>query len=175
MAYNKSLVILKPDAVKRNLIGQIVGRFEDKGLKVLAMEMIQADDATVRSHYQSDNRDYVLTIGHVDVSGKSSEELEQIYQKNIKIVENLQQALQSGPVVKIIFQGGEDTVPLIRQIVGKTDPAKSDPGTIRGDLGEDSFEQSDKEARAVWNLVHASGNDEEAQTEIKLWFGEEYL
>ncbi len=166
----QTLVLIKPDGVRRNLIGEIIKRFEDGGLVVKALEMIQAEDSVVRAHYQLDNRDYILSLGHVDITGKTEDELEEIYQKNLKIVQNLQQAIQSGPIVKMILEGGEDAVPLVRQIVGKTDPAKADKGTVRGDFGEDSFEASDKEGRAVWNLVHASGTDEEAEQEIKLWF-----
>jgi nucleoside-diphosphate kinase len=70
----------------------------------------------------------------------------------------------------MVLEGGDDAVALIRQIVGKTDPSKADKGTIRGDFGEDSFEAADKEGRSVYNLIHASGNDEEAALEVNLWF-----
>lgn len=168
----KTFVILKPDAVYRNLIGEITKRFEDGGLKVVAMEMVTADEQTARTHYNVDNRDYVLTLGHADISGKSATQLEEIYKKNYNIINNLQQYLQSGPIVKMVLEGGEDAVAKVRSIVGKTDPAASPEGSIRGDLGDDSFAASDKEDRAVRNLVHASGTDEEAQAEIKLWFPE---
>ena len=79
----------------------------------------------------------------------------------------------SGPIVKMVLESeGPDTVAVIRDIVGKTDPAKSPEGSIRGDLGEDSFAKADEAGRAVYNLIHASGNDEEAEAEIKLWFPE---
>ena len=75
----------------------------------------------------------------------------------------------SGPVVKLILEG-EDAVARVRTIVGKTDPAQSPKGSIRGDLGIDSFEEANKSGRTVYNLVHASGTDEEAKREIDLWF-----
>lgn len=167
---NKSLVLIKPDGVKRHLIGEIIKRFEDKGLEIVAMEMIKADEEILIKHYRLDDRQYVLTLGHTDIEGKSEQELEAIYQRNSNVIKKLQEFMQSGLSVKMILQGGDDTVPRVRQIVGKTNPIASDKGTIRGDLGEDSFEQADKENRAVYNLVHASGTDEEAEIEIKLWF-----
>ena len=79
----------------------------------------------------------------------------------------------SGPIVKMVLESdGDDTVALVREIVGKTDPAKSPEGSIRGDLGEDSFAKADEEGRSVQNLIHASGNNEEAATELTLWFPE---
>lgn len=168
----RSLVLLKPDAVKRNLIGEIIKRFEDKGLKVIGMEMMTADKPILVKHYNLDNYDYVLTLGHVDPSGMSVQEKKDRYDKNLKILEAVQDYVASGPIVKMVLEGGDDAVALIREIVGKTDPSKADKGSIRGDLGEDSFEAADKEARSVFNLVHASGNDGEAKAEINLWFPE---
>ena len=169
----KSFVFLKPDAVKRNLIGEIIKRFEDRGLKVTRLEMLDAPKEIIDIHYPLSNREFILTLGHVDIEGKSDEELEQIYQKNYKIIKDLQDYVLSGPIVKMILESdGDDTVPLIREIVGKTDPAKSPEGSIRGDLGEDSFAKADEEGRSVCNLIHASGNDEEAEAELKLWFPE---
>lgn len=165
----RSFVFIKPDGVERNLIGEIIKRFEERGLKVIALEMLNADDEILNKHYPLTDRNYVLTLGHVDISGKSDAELENIYQKNSKIIKALQDNIKTGPIVKMILEG-EDAVPLIREIVGKTNPASADKGTIRGDLGEDSYEKADLEGRSVRNLVHASGTPEEAEAEIKLWF-----
>ncbi len=166
----RSLVLLKPDAVKRNLIGEIVKRFEDKDLKVIAMEMITADKPTLVKHYNLDNYNYVLTLGHVDPTGMGDQEKKDRYDKNIKILEAVQDYVASGPIIKMVLEGGDDAVALIREIVGKTDPSQADKGTIRGDFGEDSFAAADKEGRSVYNLIHASGNDEEAALEVNLWF-----
>lgn len=166
----KTLVLIKPDGVKRKLIGEIIKRFEERGLKVLDLEMLTADEATVADHYQLNNRDYIIHLGHVDTTGWSKDQIEEKYQKSYKIVEDLQKFLLSGPIVKILLEG-ENAVALVREIVGKTDPANSPKGTVRGDLGEDSFEKSNQEGRAVYNLVHASGTLEEAEREAKLWFG----
>lgn len=165
----KTLVLIKPDGVKRNLIGEIIKRFEDCGLKVLKLEMLNASEELLRKHYQLDNRDYIIGLGHVDTTGWTPEQIEEKYQKSYKVIESLQKFMMSGPIVKMILEG-EEAVSLVREITGKTDPSMADKGSIRGDLGEDSFAKSDEEGRAVYNLVHASGNPEEAETEIKLWF-----
>lgn len=165
----KTLVIIKPDGVKRNLIGEIIRRFEEGGLKVVAMHMVTAEEETLNKHYPLNDREYVTSLGHTDTSGMSDDDKEALYQKNYQIVANLQKYMADGPIVKIIFEG-EDAVARVRQIVGKTDPAASPAGSIRGDLGEDSFAKADQESRSVWNLVHASGNVDEANAEIALWF-----
>lgn len=166
----QTLVLIKPDGVKRNLIGEIIKHFEEGGLKVKGMEYLIADEPTVSEHYQLNNRDYIIHLGHVDTTGWTPEQIEEKYQKSFKIVQDLQKFLVSGPIVKILLEG-DNAVEQVREIVGKTDPSQSPKGTIRGDLGEDSFEKSNKEGRAVNNLVHASGTKEEAQREVKLWFG----
>ena len=148
----QSFVILKPDAVERNLIGEIIKRFEGRGLKVIKLEMTTADDATLAIHYPLSDRNYLLTLGHVDITGKSEEELETIYNKNYKIVSDLQKYLKRSPIVKMILEA-EGAVALVRE-----------------DLGIDSFEKSDLDGRAVENLIHASGNVDEAKAEIALWF-----
>lgn len=165
----RTLILIKPDGVKRNLIGEIIKRFEDRRLKVIKMEMLNADERLLRKHYQLDNRDYILGLGHVDTTGWSDEQKEEKYQKSYKIIEALQQFMMTGPIVKMILEG-EEAVALVREITGKTDPSASPKGTIRGDFGEDSFAKSDEEGRAVYNLIHASGNPEEAQAEIAIWF-----
>lgn len=166
----RSLVLIKPDGVKRNLIGEIIKRFEEKGLKIKALKMLVADEDLLAKHYKLDDRNYVLTLGHTDIEGKSEQELDEIYNRNHNVIKKLQEFMHSGPIVKMVLEGGDDAVSQIRQIVGKTNPVAADKGTIRGDLGEDSYDLADKENRAVFNLVHASGTDEEAQEEIALWF-----
>lgn len=168
---SKTLVLIKPDGVERNLIGEIIKRFEDGGLKVQAIEMVQVSEDLVRKHYKSDDREYVIHMGHIDTAGWSEEQLESRYQEMLKVVLSLQNFLISGPVVKMILEG-DDAVLKVRSIVGKTDPANSPEGSIRGDLGVDSFEKANQEGRTVYNLVHASGTDEEAAEEISLWFPE---
>jgi nucleoside-diphosphate kinase len=168
-----ALEMVQADTIVRHrkLIGDIIKRFEDRGLKVAALHMVTAEEETLNKHYPLSDRDYITSLGHVDTTNMNDEEKEELYQKNYKIVENLQTYMASGPVVKIVFEA-ENAVALVREIVGKTDPAKSPEGSIRGDLGIDSFAKADEEHRSVENLVHASGTVDEANQEIALWFPE---
>ncbi|MCL4367542.1 nucleoside-diphosphate kinase [Patescibacteria group bacterium] len=171
---SRSFVFIKPDGVRRNLIGEIIGYFEKAGLKVDKLQKIEPDEATVNKHYPLDDRDYILTLGHRDISGLSDKELKAFYQKNLEVVKRLHKYVLSGPIVKMILIGTENPVAKVREVVGKTNPADSPKGSIRGDLGIDSFVKSDAEERACENLVHASGTPAEAEREIKLWFGEDF-
>ncbi|MFH1236997.1 MAG: nucleoside-diphosphate kinase [Candidatus Aenigmatarchaeota archaeon] len=140
----KTLVLIKPDGVDRNLIGEIIRRFEDGGLKVRNMKMVAPTSDFVETHYAMHK-------------GKPFFEL------LIKYLANRQ-------VVAMVLEG-KDAVAHVRRIVGATDPSKADKGTIRGDLGDDSCEKADKEHRSIYNLIHASGTPDEAKAELKLWFG----
>jgi nucleoside-diphosphate kinase len=106
----RSLVLIKPDAIQRGLAGEILSRLERKGLKILAMKMLQMDKALAQRHYA--------------------------VHKGKTFFDGLVDFITSSPIIAIVFQG-ENAVEIIRQIMGETDPAKAKPGTIRGDFGID--------------------------------------
>ncbi len=162
----KTLVLIKPDGVKRNLIGEIINRFEKGGLKVLEMQMLTASPEILEKHYPADE-EYLRIIG--EKSKAAGDAIDDVVEQGKKVVNALRTFMTSGPIVKMILEG-EDGVALVRKITGYTDPAKADKGTIRGDLGEDSILAANSESRPVYNLIHASGTPEEAEKEIKLWF-----
>ncbi len=141
----RTLVLIKPDGVERNLIGEIIKRFEENGLKVANLRMLIPSREFVQTHYA--------------------------VHKDKPFFDVLVDYLAEKRVVAIVLEG-EDAVSRVRKIVGATDPSKAEKGTIRGDLGNDSKEKADAEGRSIYNLVHASGTREEAEEEIKLWFGE---
>lgn len=163
----KTLVLIKPDGVKRNLIGEIIKRFEARGLKVVDLKMLTAPMKTVEQHYTSDE-DYLRTLGEKSVA--AGDKVDDVVEQGRKIVTAMRKFLISGKIVAMVLEG-EDGVALVRKITGYTDPIKAEKGTIRGDLGEDSILKANSEGRPVYNLIHASGNLEEAEREIKLWFG----
>src|SRR5574337_1607984 len=102
----QTLVLIKQDGVKRNLIGQILSYYEKGGLKIAKIEgPFMADDEIVRQHYSLDDYNYILTLGHVDVTGWTEEQKKEKYDKSLKIVQELQKAIESGPIVKVIFEG----------------------------------------------------------------------
>ena len=162
----KTLVLIKPDAVERNLIGEVIKRYEDGGLKVIEMKLMTAPTEIVEKHYPGDD-DYVRSLG--EKSAKAGEDMGDTLEYGKKIVSWLRNFITSGPIVAMVLEG-EDAISVVRKITGYTDPASAEKGTIRGDFGEDDILSANKQGRPVYNLVHASGTPEEAEAEIKLWF-----
>ena len=105
----KTLVLLKPDAVERGLVGEILGRLERKGLRIAAMELRTLDADTLGRHYE-------------EHKGKG-------------FYADLVSFMSRGPVVALVLEGPEDTWEVVRTMMGATNPRKAAPGTIRGDLG----------------------------------------
>ncbi|OGB74193.1 hypothetical protein A2V68_00215 [candidate division Kazan bacterium RBG_13_50_9] len=171
MDKERSFVMVKPDGTRRGLTEEIVRRLETAGLMIVARKEMVATPEIVAQHYPLDP-EYLLTMGHVDVSGWTQEQKNEKIAKMRPRVEEMQRFIQSGPVVPMIVEGPVGAIAKIRELVGKTNPAEAAPGTIRGDFGEDSFEKADRENRSVLTIVHASGSSEEAEKEIRIWFPE---
>ncbi len=144
----RTLVICKPDAVQRQLCGRILSRFEEAGFKIIAAKFIHVAEEFARKHY-------------ADLAERRGE----------KVAGMMVSFLASGPVLAFVLEGA-DAVENVRKLVGTTEPKAAAPGTIRGDFSHVSFPYADKANKAIANLVHASGNAQEAEQEIKLWFSE---
>lgn len=144
----RTLVLLKPDAVARGLVGRVVQRFEDAGLKIVGAKMVWIDKEFGKKHY-------------FDVAERRGE----------KVLNALLDVMTSGPVLAMVIEGVR-AVEVVRKMVGGTEPKMAPPGTIRGDFAHHSFSYTDSKGVAIRNLVHASGNAKEAEYEIKLWFKE---
>ena len=147
----RTLVLLKPDAVARGLVGRLIQRFEDTGLKVVGMKLRQMDADFTRQHYQ-------------DIAERHGQ----------AVYDVLATFIQQGPVVAMVLEGAE-AVANVRRIVGPTYPDQAAPGTIRGDFAHHSKAYTEARRKAVANLVHASGNPEEAKYEVELWFDDSEL
>ena len=168
----RTLVIIKPDGVQRSLMGEIIKRFEQVGLKLIGIKMIVPSAEHVEKHYTLDPQWRTVTGQKTIESYKSRGKTppsEDPLEITAVILDNLKKYLTSGPVVAMVWQGAH-SVELVRKIVGGTEPLASDVGTIRGDFVLDSYPMSDKDNRAVRNLIHASGSVEEAENEISHWF-----
>ena len=167
----KTLVVIKPDGVQRNLIGKIISYYEAGGLKITQMKIIHVSKDFIAKHYVSEKW-YLLSLAE---KGKKAGEKLGTEQKQLDygmmIVNGMRSYMTSGPVVAMIIEG-EDAIKKVRAITGYTDPSAADKGTIRGDMGIDSILAANKEKRPVRNLIHASGNKEEAEQEIALWLSE---
>ena len=162
-----TLVLIKPDAVERNLIGEIIHRYESQGLKVVELKMLLAPQHIVNQHYPEDE-DYLRSIGEKTIA--AGQQVKSALDQGRKVVSWLRKFITSGPIVAMVLEG-EDAVKRVREITGFTDPSTAQKGTIRADLGQDSILQANQAERPVYNLIHASGDEEEAKREIELWFG----
>lgn len=173
----KTVVLVKPDGVKRGLVGEVIARFEKMGLKIIAMKMVWVDKGMAEKHYPESRTELMKAIGEKtlktyekygrdpkeEFGEKSAEEIGQMVNKwNIDFV-------TSGPVVAILLEGVH-AIDNIRSIAGNTLPVFAEPGTIRGDYSIDSPALANIKGRAVHNIIHASGNEEEANYEEQLWF-----
>jgi nucleoside-diphosphate kinase len=172
MKTEKTFVIIKPDGIQRSLIGEIVGRFERIGLKLIAVKMVIPTSEMARKHYTIDP-EWVRKAGQKSIDNYKSKGLvpptENPEEIGNKVLGRLEKYLSSGPVITMIWQGAH-AVGIVRKIVGGTEPLSSDVGTIRGDFVLDSYRMSDQDDRSIRNLIHASGDVEEAKKEIDLWF-----
>ncbi len=177
----RTLVMIKPDGVKRGLIGEIIQRFEKAGLKIIGMKMVQASKEQVEEFYPK-NKEWFETIGikttkayqdlGLDVEKTfGTTDLEKIGRT---IKKWLVDFITSGPIVVMVIEGNH-AITKVRSIVGYTDPLTASPGTIRGDLSSDSIALGNIMARATINLIHASSTQKEAEHEIKIWFSESEL
>lgn len=173
----QTLILIKGDGVQRGLIGEILHRFERVGLKVKAMKMIWPDKSIINKHYDPSNTEWLEDVGAKALKGYEKKGIK-VDKTPLEIGQHVQQNLLSmlaaGPVVAIVLQGAH-AVEVVRKIVGSTDPLSAAPGTIRGDYALDSYQMSDKDDRAIRNLIHASGEVEEAKREIEIWFDESEL
>jgi nucleoside-diphosphate kinase len=173
----RTFVIIKPDGVQRSLIGEVIQRFERVGLKLVGMKFTVPVAEVVEKHYTLDP-EWKRKVGEKAIESykkKGETPPEDDPQKVGDIVlDALKKYMTSGPVVMMVWQGAH-SVELVRKLVGGTEPRSSDVGTIRGDFVLDSYSIADSDGRAVRNLIHASGEIEEADQEIALWFSEEDL
>ena len=150
----RTLVLFKPDAVQRGVVGEILTRFERVGLKIVGTKMIAPDREHYYKHYEE--------IGKM-VTRRGED----------KFVITLEMML-AGPVIAMVFEGIE-AVALVRKLVGATEPKSALPGTIRGDYSHMSFGYGDAKNKGIPNLIHASGDPEEAAQEIAHWFSDAEL
>jgi nucleoside-diphosphate kinase len=150
----RTLIILKPDALQRGIAGEVLTRFERAGLKIVGCKMLQPDYDHYYHHYE--------TIGKM-VSRRGKEAFDVTLDM-----------MQRGPVIAIVLEGIE-AVSLVRKLVGTTEPKEAQPGTIRGDYAHISFAHANAHGQGIANIIHASGDVDEAKEEISHWFSEAEL
>jgi len=148
----KTLVLIKPDGVQRALIGKILTRFEDAGLKIVAMKMKWIDDKFALKHY---TEDIVKRRGEI-------------------VRKKLIEFIKSGPVLAMVLEG-VNAIEIVRKMAGDTEPRKASLGTIRGDFCHVSYHYAAGKNIAVKNIIHASSDEKDAEYEIKLWFSKDEM
>ena len=145
----QTLIILKPDAVMRGIVGEIITRFERAGFKIVAMKMLTPNYEDYFQHYEG--------IGTLKT------------RKGEDIFESTLASMQDGPVIVLVLEGVE-AVEAVRKMVGDTQPKTALPGTIRGDYAHVTYNQASEAGKGVANIVHASADTTEAKKEIGHWF-----
>ena len=150
----KTLILFKPDTLQRGLVGEILTRFERVGLKIVATKMLAPDKAHYFKHYE-------------EIGKMVTRRGEQAFNVALEM-------MVQGPVIAMVLEGVE-AIALVRKLVGPTEPKSASPGTIRGDYSHMSFGYADQKNIGIPNLIHASGDLEDAQQEIKHWFRDEEL
>lgn len=172
----RTFVMLKPDAVQRGLIGDIIKRFEATGLKCSALKMFDADEERLFKHYNKDEAWFLKKgtgiVENLEKQGLPVEKEAIEYGKDI--IRANANFMMSAPVVAMVWEGNQAAA-VIKKLVGSTEPSTSDVGTVRGDYTVDSYAHAAVEDRAVRNLIHCTDPEdgpEEAEREIALWFDE---
>ena len=169
----RTFVILKPDAVQRGLIGEVIKRIENTGLKLVALKMVNATEEQLWNHYSKDDEWFLKkgnrTIEERTAMGMPIEKEAIEYGKDI--IRALVKFMSCGPIVPMIWEGNQ-AVGIVKKIVGSTEPLSSDSGTLRGDYTLDSYELASLDSRAVRNLIHCSDPVSDAAREIPIWFTE---
>ncbi len=174
MAQERTLVLIKPDVLQRQLVGEILTRFERKGIKMTAIKMLNATKEQVGEHY-IDEESYLIETGEKAKKGaiargedvskwNSLEQGKKIRQRNINY-------LTCGPIIAIVFEGF-GVISQVRKILGSTSPADGDIGTVRDDYSVDTYALADFLDRSTMTMLHASDSVENAERELKIWFKE---
>ncbi len=149
MAIEKTLLLIKPDAAKRKLIGLIIDRLENSGFELVGAKLVRVTEELAREHY-------------------SALKDQPFFENLIKYIRGEFHGIKNNKILALVYKG-ENVISEMRKIVGKTNPEEADPDTIRGSFGRITTKGQFE------NVIHASGNQEDAEKEVKLWFKEEEI
>ncbi|MBI2463274.1 MAG: nucleoside-diphosphate kinase [Candidatus Spechtbacteria bacterium] len=180
-AEETTVLLVKPDGVKRGLVGEVVKRIEMRGLKIIALKMIAVSREHARNHYPNTD-EWMRGMGEKTLSNYNQYGKDSIQEIGTAdpleigkmVAEWNVDFLTSGPVVAMLIKGIH-AVDMVRKIVGKTIPSQAEMGTIRGDYSVDSPTMANFAKRAIHNVVHASGDPSEAAHELEHWFTAEEI
>lgn len=172
----KTLVLIKPDGVKRGLAGEIVRRIEQRGLKIVALKMVVATKEQIDGHYPKDQA-WVHRLGEKSLGTYNKYGIDPVQALGTNDADEIGKMVRgwivdfmvSGPLVKMVVEGVH-AIDMVRKLCGNTLPNLAEMGTIRGDYSVDSPALANADKRAVHNIIHASETQEEARHELAYWF-----
>jgi nucleoside-diphosphate kinase len=181
MKSEQTIVLIKPDGVRRSLIGEVIKRFEARGLKIVALQLTHPTKGQMDAHYPKD-KEWITNLGkntkrsyeefEMPTTLKDDYGTEDLFEIGKMVRKWLVDYMTSAPIIKMVVEGLH-AIKMVRKIVGPTIPAFAETGTIRGDFSIDSPDYANLKKRAIKNLIHASGSKKEAEHEIQLWFSPE--
>ena len=170
---DKTLVVLKPDAVTRGITGEILSRFEKVGLKIVAIKMLFATKEQLEEHYYKDD-EWLIEKGKGMIKNKGYPEDHDPKKAGKEIIAGLVQDMMITPVIAMVLEG-HNAVKVVKKLVGPTNIEDALPGTIRGDYSHDTYALANVSDRPILTIIHASGELEEAKKEIDIWFKPEEI
>ena len=181
MKKQRALLIIKPDGVQRGLIGKIISRFEQVGLKIIGLKFEWANKEKIIAHYPETDA-WFKKVGERTLTNYAKKGLDAkkvfgtdddiLIGKTVK--KWLIDYLQESPVFLAVVEGYE-CIEIVRKISGNTIPVLAAPGTIRGDFSHDSIDLANEQSRPLRNIIHASDTPEDGEKEVNLWFKPEEL
>ncbi|KKP86129.1 MAG: Nucleoside diphosphate kinase [Candidatus Roizmanbacteria bacterium GW2011_GWA2_35_8] len=181
MTKQKALLIIKPDGVQRGLIGKIIARFEQVGLKIIGLKFEMASKERVVAHYP-ETEAWFAKVGQRTLTNYEKKGLDarKVFKTNDavaigKIVKSwLITYFQESPVFMAVVEG-YDCIDIVRKLSGNTIPVLAAPGTVRGDFSHDTIDLANEQSRPLRNIIHASDSPEDGEKEVNLWFKPEEL
>ncbi len=168
MTTEKTLVLIKPDAILRGITGRIIARFERVGMKIVALKMIKANRTTLEKHYYKDKK-WLKVKGELYKKKLGLKKSADPIPIGKEIVEGLIKDMQFSPIIALVLQG-HNAVHTVKRLTGPTNIDEALPGTIRGDFSHDTFTLANKSGRPNLTIIHATDNTADAQKEIDFWF-----
>jgi nucleoside-diphosphate kinase len=178
----RTLIIIKPDAIQRGIAGDIITRFEKVGLKLIGLKMFIPSEDLLNQHYPVERKEFIEGMGQKTLENYKELNMnphdyfgtDDAFAIGMTVQKWLVEFMISDPVIAVVLEGPH-AIEVVRKIRGHTLPLKAQPGTITGDYSFDSSSIANNDMRPIRNLVHASGNQDEAEFEIDLWFNKDEL
>jgi len=169
----RTLVLIKPDAILRGFVGKIIERFENVGMKIVGLKMLQAKREILEKHYFKDEK-WLREKGELFKKRADLPEDEDSIEIGKGIIESLIKDMQFSPIIAIVLEG-HNAVKTVKRLTGPTNIDEALPGTIRGDFSHDTFDLANKSNRPNLTIIHATDNIDDAQKEIDFWFSPDEL